>query len=375
MGVAHLQSNMELSVGGTDNKDDEFAYALALGDKVRINKLGGNLSLDGPQITPTTGNWTLSSDNNGTIISDFSAVCWGMGRRLSQWLAQHSSQPAPYVGMMEVSVGGTTIHHWVPQDIGIACNATGILPSKGEAVQYPPAWIYNARMNPMLLGGHGMTVRSVIYYQVGQCAACVNRSMRVCVCTRALVSHQTQARVDSVVLTHTHTLTQPYHTIPHRALHGQGEADSGENDVYSIKAYECELRGLVTSYRRDFGQPDMPILIVQLPGDGGTIGSQHDNDTVLGTDTATGWQAIAIAQQTVARSMPGVGLVALPDYGCCQLHYVHKVCICLMSVCVYLCVCVLVCVCIHILKTCTDTRGAKDVTHLTTSLDYIRFFM
>eukprot|EP00038_Savillea_parva_P008659 m.178358 g.178358 ORF g.178358 m.178358 type:complete len:838 (+) comp14530_c0_seq1:74-2587(+) len=262
------QSNMELSVGGTDNKDDEFAYALALGDKVRINKLGGNLSLDGPQITPTTGNWTLSSDNNGTIISDFSAVCWGMGRRLSQWLAQHSSQPAPYVGMMEVSVGGTTIHHWVPQDIGIACNATGILPSKGEAVQYPPAWIYNARMNPMLLGGHGMTVRSVIYYQ--------------------------------------------------------GEADSGENDVYSIEAYECELRGLVTSYRRDFGQPDMPILIVQLPGDGGTIGSQHDNDTVLGTDTATGWQAIAIAQQTVARSMPGVGLVALPDYGCCQLHYVHK---------------------------------------------------
>ena len=36
-------------------------------------------------------------------------------------------------------------------------------------------------------------------------------------------------------------------------LYYQGEADSGENDRYTRAAYECELRGLITSYRRAFG--------------------------------------------------------------------------------------------------------------------------
>ena len=43
--------------------------------------------------------------------------------------------PAPVVGLVEISVGGTTIHHWIPADAGIACNRTGQLPSKGEAQQ------------------------------------------------------------------------------------------------------------------------------------------------------------------------------------------------------------------------------------------------
>jgi hypothetical protein len=37
-------------------------------------------------------------------------------------------------------------------------------------------------------------------------------------------------------------------------LYYQGEADSGENDRYTRAAYECELRGLITSYRRAFGK-------------------------------------------------------------------------------------------------------------------------
>lgn len=157
---------MELSVGGTDNHDDEYAFAAQLQDKVRINFIGGNLSMDGPQISPTSGNWTPSGLNNGTIIKDFSAVCWGMGRRMAQWFAQDESAAAPIVGLVEVSVGGTTIHHWVPTDIGLACNKSGQLPSAGEAAKYAPGWIYNGRMNPMLLGGHGLSVRSVLYYQV-----------------------------------------------------------------------------------------------------------------------------------------------------------------------------------------------------------------
>jgi hypothetical protein len=213
---------MKLGVSATDNKDEEYAFAQQLGSSVRINFVSGNLSLDGPQTSPTTGNWTFGSDNNGTIIGDFSAVCWGMGRRIAQWYASTGSN-APVVGLVEISVGGTTIHHWIPADAGIACNRTGQLPSKGEAQQYPPGWIYEGRMNPILLRGHGFSARSVLYYQ--------------------------------------------------------GEADSGENDVFTKAAYECELNGLVSTYRRDFGQPDMPIVIVQLPGNGGTVSFQHDNDT------------------------------------------------------------------------------------------------
>lgn len=85
---------------------------------------------------------------------------------MTQWLAEDKTAGAPIVGLVEVSVGGTTIHHWVPTDIGISCNKTGQLPSKGEAAKYAPGWIYNGRMNPMLLGGQGMSVRSVLYYQV-----------------------------------------------------------------------------------------------------------------------------------------------------------------------------------------------------------------
>lgn len=73
-----------------------------------------------------------------------------------------------------------------------------------------------------------------------------------------------------------------------RAAPSKGEADSGENDRFSVANYECELRGLVTSYRRDFGQPNLPIIIVQLPGNDGGIGVQHDDDSQFATDEAEG---------------------------------------------------------------------------------------
>ena len=109
-------------------------------------------------------------------------MCWAHGRLLSGWLQQTKGADAPIVGLVEVSVGGTTIHHWVPDYIGIGCNKTGILPSTGECVKYPPGWIFDARLNPMLLDGHGFSVRQMLYYQ--------------------------------------------------------GEADSGENDRMSLRAYE-----------------------------------------------------------------------------------------------------------------------------------------
>lgn len=140
------QSNMKLTVAATDDKEAEYAAAVKLGSRARVNFIGGNLSLDGPQDTPNTGNWTLGSttpDDNGTAIAQFSAVCWAHGRIIAEWFEEQHGAAAPVVGMVEVSVGGTTIHHWVPDYIGNKCNETGLLPSKGECVQYPPGWIYD----------------------------------------------------------------------------------------------------------------------------------------------------------------------------------------------------------------------------------------
>jgi len=46
---------MKLTVAATDDKEAEFAAAVKLGSKTRINFIGGNLSLTGPLSTPNTG--------------------------------------------------------------------------------------------------------------------------------------------------------------------------------------------------------------------------------------------------------------------------------------------------------------------------------
>jgi hypothetical protein len=69
----------------------------------------------------------------------------------------------------------------------------------------------------------------------------------------------------------------------------------------------------------------MPISIIQLPGIDGTTGFQHDDDTSQGLETAQGWQAIQTAQQDATRDQKAVALVPVPDFGCCGLHYSHKV--------------------------------------------------
>ena len=78
------QSNMKLTVSATDDAAVEYARARALGARVRVNFIGGNLSLDGPQITPNAGNWTVGAGDNGTAIKDFSAICWDHGALIAE---------------------------------------------------------------------------------------------------------------------------------------------------------------------------------------------------------------------------------------------------------------------------------------------------
>jgi sialate O-acetylesterase len=75
----------------------------------------------------------------------------------------------------------------------------------------------------------------------------------------------------------------------------QGEGNASNNPTH----YRGALRTLIDSWRRDFDQPELPFLIVQLP-------SYHDGKQ---------WPGTREAQRFVAQSTPNVGLVVTLDIG------------------------------------------------------------
>eukprot|EP00755_Sulcionema_specki_P009556 Sspe_Gene.44020::Locus_21549_Transcript_1_3_Confidence_0.500_Length_2184::g.44020::m.44020/K05970/SIAE; sialate O-acetylesterase len=250
------QSNMELQLRATDNATAEEAAA-HLFPNLRLFTVEHHVS-DTPVDYALNGSWKITNSSNA---ADFSAVCYISGRILTEYLQR--TIPTPYVGLVDSNIGGTTVHHWAPPSVGVACNTTGMLPSSGEAAQHPPGWCWNSMIHPISMNGTGFVVRQVTYYQ--------------------------------------------------------GEADSGENDRMSPDAYACELSNLIRGWRAMFGYPTMPFIVVQLPGGNGGC-------SLTGIDDATpsGWQGIQWAQERVYRSVPHTGLVTAGDQGCCGLHYAHK---------------------------------------------------
>jgi sialate O-acetylesterase len=75
----------------------------------------------------------------------------------------------------------------------------------------------------------------------------------------------------------------------------QGEGNPGNDPAY----YEAALQSLIRTWRRDFAQPELPFLIVQLPNWG--KGEQ--------------WPGTREAQRRVARSVPQTGLIVTLDLG------------------------------------------------------------
>eukprot|EP00755_Sulcionema_specki_P013614 Sspe_Gene.54406::Locus_30036_Transcript_1_1_Confidence_1.000_Length_2022::g.54406::m.54406/K05970/SIAE; sialate O-acetylesterase len=214
--VCSGQSNMVLSVGATDNKVEEEELANSL-PNIRIFDTA-HREADAPTLDIGSGggghdwgpkNWTVASN---TTITRFSAVCWTAGRMLAQWL-EEKGKKSPYIGLIQSTIGGTTVHWWGPGVVGVQCNQTGQLPSKGEAAQHVPGWLWNNMVNPIANGGSGLSVRAAAYYQ--------------------------------------------------------GEADSGENDRFPLEGYACELKGLMAGWREEWKQT-IPFAIVQLPGSGST---------------------------------------------------------------------------------------------------------
>jgi sialate O-acetylesterase len=75
----------------------------------------------------------------------------------------------------------------------------------------------------------------------------------------------------------------------------QGESNPNNDPTY----YAGALTSLITSWRRDFNQPELPFLIVQLPDWG--KGDQ--------------WPGTREAQRRVSQSLKGVGLIVTLDLG------------------------------------------------------------
>lgn len=75
----------------------------------------------------------------------------------------------------------------------------------------------------------------------------------------------------------------------------QGEGNASNNPTH----YRNALRTLVDAWRRDFRQPELPFIVIQLP-------SYHDGKQ---------WPGTREAQRFVAQTTPGVGLVVTLDVG------------------------------------------------------------
>eukprot|EP01084_Bolivina_argentea_P160337 279232_1 len=259
------QSNMQVTIDETDDAASEKKAANSL-PNIRINQIKGNYSNSTIQNISSSIPWTVSSNNT---IGRFSAVCWvGFGRLISEYLSSKTGK-TNYIGLIESAVGGTTVHFWAPGIVGQSCNSTGQLPWQGECANgNSPGALFNAMINPISMNGTGLSIRAVSYYQ--------------------------------------------------------GEADSGENDIMTQRAYRCELMGMINQWRVEFKQPMLPFINVQLPPLG-QFRPYTDIDGTWEIPDYNGWQAIQIAQYNVFKLVNNTGLVTTMDQGQGQLHYPHKI--------------------------------------------------
>lgn len=278
------QSNMELSVSSTDNKKYEYEIANTL-PNVRLFHSPDTFSNYTLQNFSKSTEWQIASN---TTIESFSAVCWMHGRMLAQYFEQsQSSTKKKYIGLIQSTIGGTSVYFWAPGHIGLACNITGQLPNSGECAKEGPPYyrvpgsIYNAMVNPLAMNGKGISISGVLWYQ--------------------------------------------------------GEADSGENDNFEEEPYVCMLYGLINGWREAFNNENLMFLIIQLPN---VIINPYQN-----INTDLGWTAIQVAQYEVWQLLAGqemsktnsssngmqrrfnvnTGLVVISDQGQNDLHYPHKI--------------------------------------------------
>lgn len=91
----------------------------------------------------------------------------------------------------------------------------------------------------------------------------------------------------------------PFQRIPVKGvLWYQGE---GNANPYYFRFYEDALTRMIGAWRRDWNRPDLPFVIVQLPG--------------YQKDVNFNWPSVRQSQENVSKKVPGVGLVVAIDEG------------------------------------------------------------
>ena len=93
--------------------------------------------------------WSVASNKTA---SAFSAVCWFVGRRLSDALTKAAGHAVP-IGLIESAWGATSIQEWMPMEALQACNHT--VQTNGE--------LFNAMIHPFAVGP--LALASFQWYQ------------------------------------------------------------------------------------------------------------------------------------------------------------------------------------------------------------------
>jgi sialate O-acetylesterase len=155
------QSNMQLSVQMANNSAAEIQDANNY-PLLRVYITGyANPSLPAVDVGSPAGPWAPASNVSvgGSGFGGFSAVCYFFGRDLFNQLG--GTTP---VGLIESSVGGTSIRCWSPKDALAKCNGipTQLWESYGTG-PYELAVLFNGMVAPFATGPTALA--GVVWYQ------------------------------------------------------------------------------------------------------------------------------------------------------------------------------------------------------------------
>ena len=249
------QSNMAMTVGAMA-KELNPVKTTSPPRTCRRFAFAGSMKRESPHPLDdlrTEATWTLCSP---ATVADFSGVAFYFARQL------HTELDVP-VGIIDSSRGGTPIEPFIPRE------AFGLIP------RFAASWSWATRTTSMVSGS---------------CRAAYEQGMP----TGFLDGCLTPA-----------WLRFPGSPSAARSgIRANRTAATGEDP----RDYQHKMRALITGWRRAFGNEQMPIYFVQLPGSG----------------AGNGWPYLR-EQQRLAADMPHTGMVVTVDIDGAGIHPPNKI--------------------------------------------------
>ncbi len=273
------QSNMEMTVGGSNNSKDEVAGAN--NPLIRHFKVP-HFTSDKPQdVVPTQGGWQLTTPET---VGNFTGVGYFFGRELQKEL----SVP---IGLIGDNWGGTRIEPWIPpigfqQEPALKSIADDLanLPKMGP-VMVPETEPALDKDGKPVLGRDGKPTTKPVLGANGRpkMIPAVDKD------GKPVLGAQNQSAL-AIYNAMVHPLV-PY--AIRGALWYQGESNNGEGMLYFEK-----MKALVGGWRKIWKEGDFPFLFVQLAP------YRYNKPETLPAI----WEA-----QTAALSIPNTGMAVITD--------------------------------------------------------------